>query len=365
MFPRLFPHPTNNNGYEEWVLAADLIQGDAKVEAMLANPNLTLSWKRRALDDPAVIQALQFVHAGVNKPVFSPRATMDENTLLPELGAFRQLARLLATEQYVAFADGRVDSAISSLRIGLAFGYRIQTDSLISGLVGVAVDSIVLKEFSQHVDQLSVFQCNEVRRIVEDFLAAENPAVHVFTVEKSNMLQILASKRSDPEALLSLLKPLGDAEEANADPDMATIQNYVKTHPAEVNALLDDAGARISALYDQTILNLRLPLAQRKPVMVDQDNSPGAALFRAVTVNPQQVVDKYTRDQTQLRLLGVHVLIHRYRWDHNALPAGLADLHAPGIIKDPLTGAEILYQRDGDRYTLTSHDPTQRSAAGP
>jgi hypothetical protein len=364
-FPMLFPHPTNNNGYEEWVQAADLIQNNPKIAALFDQPDAPLTLKRQVIDDPDVARALQLVRLGANKPVFSPRTSLDENTLLPELSSFRQLARLLSIEQYVDFADGRVDAAIGSLRVGLAFGYRIQTDSLISGLVGVAIDSIVLKEFSRHLDQLSIYHCNDVRRIVEDFLDAENPAIHLIALEKSYALKLLDARRSDPNGLLALMKTIGGPPAPDEDPNVATVQAYLTAHPGDANALLDDAHDRVSALYDQTLLNLRLPLAQRKPLTIDQNNSPGAALFRVVTIDPQKVLDKYTRDQSQLRLLGVHVLIHRYRWDHNVLPGSLAELRAANLVHDASTGMEIVYQRDGDRYTLVSQDPAKRGAGGP
>jgi len=360
-YPQLFPTSTNNNGYEEWVRAADLIQNNAKVQELLDQPAPTLAMKRRIMDDPEVAQALQLVRAGVNKPVFSPRTSLDENTPLPELAHFRQLARLLAMEQYVAFADGRVDTAINDLRVGLAFGYRIQTDTLISGLVGVAIHSIVLKEFSQHLDQLSVYHCNEVRRIVEDFLDTENPAVHLLALEKGYALKILDARRSDPEGLIALMKTIGGVSSPQEDANAAAVHAYVTNHPGEANAILDDASSRVSALYDQTLLNLRLPPAQRKPLAIDQTASPGAALFRAITIDPQQILDKYTRDQTQLRLLGVHVLIHRYRWDHSTLPDSLNEMRAPNLVRDASSGAEIVYQREGDRYLLTSQTPTKRS----
>jgi len=360
-YPQLFPTSTNNNGYEEWVRAADLIQNNAKVQELLDQPAPTLAMKRRIMDDPEVAQALQLVRAGVNKPVFSPRTSLDENTPLPELAHFRQLARLLAMEQYVAFADGRVDAAINDLRVGLAFGYRIQTDTLISGLVGVAVHNIVLKEFSQHLDQLSVYHCNEVRRIVEDFLDAENPAVHLLALEKGYALKVLDARRSDPEGLIALMKTIGGVSAPQEDANAAAVHAYVANHPGEANAILDDASSRVSALYDLALLNLRLPPAQRKPLVIDQAASPGAALFRAITIDPQQILDKYTRDQTQLRLLGVHVLIHRYRWDHNTLPDSLSEMRAPNLVQDTSSGAEIVYQREGDRYLLTSQTPTKRN----
>lgn len=85
LFPLLFPHPTHNNGYEEWVQAVDLIRSNASMEALFAAAEPTLAMKRRVLSDPAVEQALLLVRAGLRKPVYSPRATVEENTTFPEL----------------------------------------------------------------------------------------------------------------------------------------------------------------------------------------------------------------------------------------------------------------------------------------
>jgi hypothetical protein len=358
-FPILFPVPTNNNGYEEWVQAADLIQNNPQVAALSTDAAITLAMKRRLLADPGVVRALQLVRAGLQKPVFSPRTSVDTDTTFPELSAFRLFAGLLCVEQYVLFADGRVDAAIKSLRAGLTFGSRIQTDSSRSGKIGVLIDTMLLTQFSQHLDQLSAYHCEEVRRIVEDFLGAENPAVHLMALQKSAVLQLLESKRSDPNRFLAELKTMLRDNEDTAGSSVASLHAYLLSHPGDVNAVLDDAQQRVNALYNQTLLNLRLPVGQRKPLVIGEDKapSPGAALFQAVTFDPQRVLDQYIRVQTQLRLLGVDVLIHHYRWDHNRLPGGLAELRADSLVKDTFNGNEIVYARDGDRYTLTAPGP--------
>ncbi len=51
-----------------------------------------------------------------------------------------KLGSLLAVEQYVECADGNVDASINSLNDDLAFGYRIQSASISSGLTGIMVD---------------------------------------------------------------------------------------------------------------------------------------------------------------------------------------------------------------------------------
>jgi hypothetical protein len=68
-------------------------------------------------------------------------------------------------------------------------------------------------------------------------------------------------------------------------------------------------------------------------------------------------------DQAKIRLLAVHMLIHRYKWDHNALPGGLAELHAEDLITDPFTGHVITYKREGDSYSLSSAGPLKTDDA--
>ena len=116
--------------------------------------------------------------------------------------------------------------------------------------------------------------------------------------------------------------------------------------------------------YDQALLNLSLPVAQRTPFARPVSNAPDAALCRLFAVDPDRVLDRYTGDQAKLRLLAVHVLIRRYRWEHNALPNALTDLHVEDLVQDPFTGDGIVYQRDGARYTLSSKGPFKRDDAG-
>jgi hypothetical protein len=369
-FPRLFRSATNNNGYEEWVQAADLIQNNADVDAA-GQPGATLTFKRHVLADRSVARALLLVRAGMDKPVRSPREDFDENTAQPELLGLQQLARLLRTEQYVDLADGRVDAAIDALRVGLAFGYRIQTDSLLSGVIGLAVDNIVLSEFARHLDQFSVHQCGEVVRIVKEFLSAENPAVRLMALEKGYALKSLEIRRSDPESLLDFARllvtvstPSGAGEDPEMTANLQNLQDQLAARPQDLTAILDDAQVRINTLYDHMLLNMRLPLAQRKPLSIARANSPGTFLFRLTTADPQRILDRYTSDQAKLRLLAVHALIRRYRWEYNALPTALTELQAPDLVKDPFTDDQIVYQRDGDSYTLYSKGPVKRDDNG-
>jgi hypothetical protein len=170
IFPKLFPKPTGQNGYEEFVMAADLINSSRVWQeyerVYFDHPGPTLIMKRRVLFDPTVQRALTLIRAGLRKRIQSPRPYPELQTLVPELPAFRSLGRLLGVEMSVNFADGRNSQAIECLRDALMFGYRIQAGTLFSGVVGLYVDDVALREFGDHLN---------VRRVRWASLLADQP----------------------------------------------------------------------------------------------------------------------------------------------------------------------------------------------
>jgi hypothetical protein len=153
----------------------------------------------------------------------------------------------------------------------------------------------------------------------------------------------------------------GNPEEADA---LQNLQARLIDRPQDLNPIIDDAQARTVALFNQAILDLRVPITQRKPLPIDRAASPGYWLFRSVNVNMQPLLDKYDTAQEKLRLLGVHALIRRYFLEHKTLPTSLAQLHATDLVLDPFTGDSLLYQRNGDLYTLSSRGPLKLDPAG-
>jgi hypothetical protein len=360
-FQQVVPQPTANNGYEEFVQAGDLVMFNGEIEAANA-AGASLALKRRVLSMPSSVQALELIRRGLEKPVTSPRNSVDENTTFPELAYFRRLGRLIAVQIYVNFADGHVDAAIDSLRLGLAFGYRIQIETLINGLVGVAIDSLVVKAFAPHLDQLSVYQCGHLLEVMKEFLAADSPAVVLLAKEKAFVLNMLESRRKDPASIGSLLDLMVSRDDEPEDPGLTVLKNTLMTDPGTVGPTIDAAKSKVSALYDQAIHNMQLPLDQQKPVVIDSTNEPAATLSRLLTADPQKIINTYASENARYRLLAIHALIHKYRWDYAALPASLDLLKAKDLVVDTISGRKIHYELTQDRYELTSEDGSAAKA---
>ncbi len=355
VFGQLFGQPTGQNGYENWVQAGDLIINNDRIEQAL-EPNATLTAKRRLLAEPGVQAALHLLHTGLNKPVQTPHAVIDAETTFPEYTVFRKMARLLSVEMYVQFADGRIDMALDTLDDGLRFGYRMQSSLLISGLVGIAVDAIVLKSFSAHLDQLSEYQCLRVRRMAEEMAAWPSPLTSLMRIEQQVTNRILDKLGADPKATESVIDGFGDENEW--DENTRRLAARLRSNPPDIGVLVAQTKARAAAYYDAALVNVQLPRSQRKILSPVGGEALDARLLDTLTPSIDQVANKYDQMDAKLRLLGVHAAVRAYRWEHNRLPLTLADLHIGKLTLDPYTGNPLRYQNNGASYDLFSSGST-------
>jgi len=74
--------------------------------------------------------------------------------VMPKLGSFRHLTRILVLKARLAAADGDIAGAIDTLRIGISMGRDVGDGPfLIQGLVGIAVNAVMLRDM-QHLIEL-------------------------------------------------------------------------------------------------------------------------------------------------------------------------------------------------------------------
>jgi hypothetical protein len=321
IFQQLFPKPSGQNGYEEIIRAGELAKS-SKLLMDAFDPKATLTLKRQVLAEPALKQALALFRVGLEKSLRSPRET-GKDPEFQAFGVYRMVARLLAVEQYVLLADGRVSQAIDSVRDGLRLGYAVQSDLLIGGLVGVAIDSTVMSSLTQHVEQFSVSDCKKVMTLARAWLNAPDPAIAAITSERQMMLSKLKEN-------LALSK--------GALPEEQIL--------ALVNSRIDFA-----------IENLKHSLWERKAPPTIEGNPMVAAYVNALGIDAvlTSTSKSFAKDQARMQVLGVHAAIRAYRWENNRLPDSLEELKLGKLAIDPFTGKTLAYKRTGETtYELTS-----------
>lgn len=361
-FRQVIPHPTGQNGYEELVLAGDrLLTSKLYLDAREKWPDLSLEQKRLVLADKPVVDALRLMRQGLAKPVMSPRTDLSFETMLPELQTFRDLARVLAMQQYLQLADGRTGEAINTARVCLHLGQAVQTDTLISGLVGVAIGTIGIKALGAHLDQLSARDCEQLYRVALEALATPDPQPRLLAIEhavtRKTLQECLAKVKTTGASGIKTILGLDDASAAAADA-------YLRTLPdAELDRLGQEMLTRLDQHEQQLQDELRKPPWQRQRLdgQFASDGGIAAKFVEGFLPPVDRVGERYSQDQAHLRMLACHCAILRYRWEHDRLPASLDELRLGELAQDPFTGQPLEYQAQGRRYTLTSVGPTATS----
>ena len=360
-FPTVVLNPTGKNGYEELVMASDLLWLHKEWDDVLGGgesfTGLTLSDKRRLLAQPDIQKALGLMQAALRKPISNPRDKMDDETLVPEFSSLRKLGRILVIKIYVEMADGKVSSAIDTLADGLKMSYSIQTDTfLIAGLFGVAIDTMLTKRTSSHLPQFSVRDCEKMIQIVRDWLLLPDPTISLMQAEKGFSRAILQKYKNVPSKLTSALGIKDD------DKNFAAVSRIANLAPAAAGPVFDDAAAKLDGIYDRVIAEIKKPAWQRQDIHESDDASPSGILVGVFMPSLGLASDRFVQDQAQVQLLGVHAAIRRYRWEHDSLPNSLAELKLGELAIDPFNGLTLEYKRlDENRYELSSAGPIDRS----
>lgn len=325
IFQQLFPQPTGQNGYEEIVAAGEmlgkstlLLDGEQK-----GLNTLDLPQKRAVIADPPVQNALTLFRIGLTKSLHTPR-DKQQDTAFKAYALYRRLARVLALEQYVACADGRVGQAIDDLQDSLRLGYAVQSDALIGGLVGVAVDSVATSAMIRHLDQLSEKDCRRVILLARAWQEAPDPAIDAVGAERDQVLK-----------------------------------NMMAQFPADPSFPKERILAGMRARLDHYAENLKKPLWDRKlpPPLQGEKLVADYVNALAQTLDPvfESTQTAFVKDQARMQVLGVHAAIRKYRWDHDALPPNLDALKLGRLILDPFTGKPLQYRVTGPTtYELTS-----------
>lgn len=351
-FARLFPSPTGKNGYEELVQAGDLVGSSADFR-LLEEGNAPLSVQRRVLQESPIQKALGLMRRGLAKQTFSPRTELHIDTLLPELQEFRRLGRLLKVQMHVQFADGRTSEAIETARLGLRLGKATDTDTLISSLVGAAINAIITSELGAHLDQLSARDCEALYRLSLDWLRQPDPVIHAIMVERQNAGTMIADlKQRKPEQLAQDLGIKLD----NAAQVAALKEIYAK--PGAIAQVFDRAGQQLDEYYARVLKETVKPPWQRSfpddPPPTDPVSEPASYLMNFLKPSLSAINNAFTRDQARMRLLACHAAVLRYRWEHDRLPTTLDELRLGDLTVDPFTGQNIQYEPGPRYYRLAS-----------
>lgn len=363
VFESLFPVPSGTNGFEEVVRAGERLR-----EAKAAQPRaseFTLTKKRLFLADPACQDALTMLRQGLAKPITIPTQDLSNSATISPFALLRALARLLAVEIYVCFADGRNDAAIVTVDQVLKLTYSMKSINTVWGLVAGAMDSTVLTALLQKRDGWRVRDCQRVQQIAQKWLAQPNPAIASLSVERDLALKMVADYREQWDNLAEQLEYHYATEEDEPDtPESLQAEEYAKslrTDPVLRARVLGEMASLINAHFDRAYALMNNPTGRMTldiPPATSANWHPiTLALQGVVLLDAGMIIQRDVENQLQLQLLLLHAAIRRYRWENDRLPKTLVELKLPtNTIVDPFTAKPLLYEPEptGTKYRLAS-----------
>ena len=349
---QLFPQPTGKNAYEDLVRASELLKlSSLWTEAQQKN---TLSSRRRALSDPQIRQARGLIDASALKPMFPPTRELTAATTFPEFAGFRDCARLLNAEMHVLFSEGRTAAALVSFAQGLRLGTAPKALVLIGGLVGIAIDSILLTRVQKHLEQLTPRDCDRVQATLREHVEADRGnAEKSLAAEMRFVESLIPQLEKNPVETLTGLLPDDDEMQSQLRAQADAFRSQPGERKRVLSAFLTNAQQHQQRAQAYLADPSRLPEEPKLPA-----GSPEATLIGLLTPTYTQAVQRFIQDRIQCQLLYCHVAVRKYKWEWEKLPESLEALKLADWSLDPYTRQPFRYEKRGESYELFSVGPT-------
>ena len=366
LLEQIVPHPTGNNGYEEYLRAAQILRdpgagiflwwpewapsGDALAAyraewARLSKLSL-LEVRREAVKRFG--RALDLVRQGNAKPIQLPLGGSPMDTFPREFKAIAKFARM---DAYVRWADGDSRGATDTLLQCLTFSSRALPDSIISYLVGIAIDSVLLAGFEERLALLSE---HDARALIDHAtLLLKSP---------SRLLSAIRGERQVQIARLNEL-PVELEQGRGSDSEDPLIRYLGSLNAAQRAQLVRLARAGAEEGYQKSLQLLSRPESEWVFEQPEEPESPetpqtveeAAAWFTGPfpTLMPNLCRASAT-NMTQFRLLRLAARVIAFQWQHERLPPTLEDAAPAEEIADPLTGDKFQYTPMGETFRVFS-----------
>jgi hypothetical protein len=393
------PNPTGRNGYEEYLMACDVVR-NTRVALILTSPaqlravaadyerprsreeelndktakpneeyysaakryqNLTqLQLRREAVRIAGA--ALELVAKGNRKQVFDPRIEKSWETTFPELAEMRTVARLATAAAYLAYADGQPGKGNQYLIDALEMGHQISRGVLIARLVGIAVHATVLAAYEKLLPLMTASDAGKIIVSVPRWVSNPPAAVATLEAEFAFMQRNVAKmfdRIEDAQGLLFSEEKKSIAE--NTASDLLTRMSL-----ADKQRVIQICQEHFAKQRDRLLASYRRPESEWDlPVDLDDDPYPETKAVRTAEDFGQYVASMITpaftqigsaeiRNRSQLRVLQMAAAVVRYKWEHDKLPATLAEAVGEESLTDPVSGDKFQYEVQGSGFKVWS-----------
>jgi hypothetical protein len=340
MSSRFFPAPTGDNGWEEYLRAADIVS--TKEADRLVNykfyleprNNGSLQGDRAALD--ALRTACDLVREGNRKKLVPFEMPDDQDVNIMVSKGRSNLAKLFAMEVRVRTASGRPDSAAESVIDAMTYGNRLGK-TLIDVFGASAINAIFFWSLEEMLSKLSREGARRLAEYFDGMAASPSPFLTAMQIDFDEIIR-------NPEKHLAEI----------------SVETEYWSPPVEMTVLSAEQRLRYATLVSEEFSRLKDDIVQIfakeerfwKIDLIRNDKILEHALIPDLNKNIPSIAD---RVRTQFRLAALHCRIMEFKRTHNRFPANLDELVLGAASYDPASGGPFFYARLTDQsYTLYS-----------
>lgn len=335
------PHP---NGWDDFIRAEKLLRVNRHMGPISSTRPIsswTLPEYQSFMKDNA--PALAAVRQGLKKQYMHP-AVRSFMLDFAHHAYFRELARTLAGEAKYYEVIGKPGKAADSLLDCIEFGVVTpRGGTLISGLVGIAIESISMHFLNPLLSKLSPADLERVACRLEQ-IERRRVSFSDIMIEES---------RSNAAGESQVLK------HSNA----ISAFSFIKWPPSSAKNVKDGlafafvnktAVIRQNQAYYEAVAREQRGVFTGKSRVIQPKN-----LLHTGTLSAVRMREPFVQSETKMSLLRIEIALRRYRADHNSIPARLIQL-APVYLKkipnDPFGGKPLRYKviKGGKNYILYS-----------
>lgn len=397
LLQQIVPNPTGTNGYEEYLMACEIVRPPQVSSLILSRPEnyqeiikrfekgdaqsrpsqteysqakkfegtSLLKLRREAVERAQ--KALDLIAQGNKKNVFDPRTKVDWNDRFPEMRHFRILGTLCLAASYVAFADGQPVRGAQYLADAITFGRNIGGNLIIGRLNGMVIQESAFELFESVLPKISHSDGQLLLALSNKLVSEKSPSVRV--LERGQ-----ASNRDCYAAMLEL-PTSGDMEGATqSDQSAAT---YLKTLSATTRQeVLDLCVQRTSRIQAQMTAMFQRPESEwgsyndPDPVSIKADTAINSTQMLVAYLCDNRVQSFGTlgrhevRNRTQLRLIGLAAAVVKFKWEYDRLPLRLSEVVGEQASFDPVANGPFQYETSPNGFRVYSKGTKESGEIG-
>jgi len=323
LLKQLFPNPTGNNGWEVICDISIRLKGDLlKFDELTRANNTNIGSVSNYFSDARARQLVRMLLTTERMPFVSPRTSVTEETLFPDLSAFRKVIRFVSIAMFHMAGTGRSRECAQLFRVGMRMALAPASEILIGALVSIACQAVLIRQMVFLAPLLDADDLDACAKILHQAVANRSAYAAAFQaeykffissvgqIETTNLFDLAGPEDDEKQQYLELA-----ANKARFDAAKSDALDFARKELGEILRCIDNP-----LRYDAKVL---------QPQNVDARLIAGILL--PVSIGTQGRVFALL---TELRMLGLYCSTWAFRKRTLSWPARLDEAAPRDLCKE-------------------------------